>query len=94
MTQLPCGKLLTLTVIWMFKMNLLAQFNAIFNSEERAFAKITGVKPDGMLIATTPTGVVVLLQGKADIGKNVFYDRVTSKVLEEAPNVTFIEYGV
>ena len=75
-------------------MHLLSQFQQIFNTEERAFAKITGVKPDGMLIATTPTGVVVLLQGKADIGKNVFYDRVTSRVLEEAPNVTFTEYGV
>lgn len=75
-------------------MNLLSQFQQIFNTEERAFAKITGVKPDGMLIATTPTGVVVLLQGKADIGKNVFYDRVSGKVLSEAPNVTFTEYGV
>ena len=75
-------------------MNLLSQFQQIFNQEERAFAKITGVKQDGMLIATTPTGVVVLLQGKADIGKNVFYDRVSGKVLSEAPNVTFTEYGV
>lgn len=75
-------------------MNLLSQFQQIFNTEERAFAKITGVKPDGMLIATTPTGAVVLLTGSVDIGKNVFYDRVTSRVLDEAPNVTFIEYGV
>lgn len=75
-------------------MNLLSQFQQIFNQEERAFAKITGVKPDGMLIATTPTGAVVLLTGSVDIGKNVFYDRVTSRVLDEAPNVTFIEYGV
>lgn len=75
-------------------MNLLSQFQQIFNTEERAFAKITGVKPDGMLIATTPTGAVVLLTGSVDIGKNVFYDRVTSRVLEEAPNVTFTEYGV
>ena len=75
-------------------MNLLSQFQQIFNTEERAFATITGVKPDGTLIATTPTGVVVLLQGKADIGKNVFYDRVSGKVLSEAPNVTFTEYGV
>ena len=75
-------------------MNLLSQFQQIFNTEERAFAKITGVKPDGMLIATTPTGAVVLLTGSVDIGKNVFYDRVTNKVLEEAPNVTFTEYGV
>lgn len=75
-------------------MNLLAQFQQIFNQEERAFAKVTGVRNDGKLIATMPTGAVVLLDGKADIGKNVFYDRVTSRVLEEAPNVTFTEYGI
>lgn len=75
-------------------MNLLSQFQQIFNTEERAFATITGVRDDGKLIATMPTGAVVLLTGNVDIGKNVFYDRVTSKVLEEAPNVTFTEYGV
>lgn len=75
-------------------MNLLSQFQQIFNQEERAFATITGVREDGKLIATMPTGVVVLLTGNVDIGKNVFYDRVTSKVLEEAPNVTFTEYSV
>ena len=75
-------------------MNLLSQFQQIFNQEERAFAKITGVREDGKLIATMPTGAVVLLTGSVDIGKNVFYDRVTNKVLEEAPNVTFTEYSV
>lgn len=75
-------------------MNLLSQFQQIFNSEERAFATITGVRNDGKLIATMPTGAVVLLTGSVDIGKNVFYDRMTSKVLEEAPNVTFTEYSV
>lgn len=75
-------------------MNLLSQFQQIFNQEERAFATITGVREDGKLIATMPTGTVVLLTGNVDIGKNVFYDRVTSKVLEEAPNVTFTEYSV
>lgn len=75
-------------------MNLLSQFQQIFNQEERAFATITGVREDGKLIATMPTGSVVILDGKADTGKNVFYDRVTGKVLEEAPNVTFTEYSV
>ncbi len=75
-------------------MNLLSQFQQIFSQEERAFATITGVRNDGKLIATMPTGAVVLLTGSVDIGKNVFYDRVTSKVLEEAPSVVFREYGI
>ena len=92
--RLPFGRLSSLTVIWTCNMNLLSQFQQIFNQEERAFATITGVRNDGKLIATMPTGAVVLLTGSVDIGKNVFYDRVTSKVLEEAPNVTFTEYSV
>ena len=75
-------------------MNLLSQFQQIFNQEERAFATITGVRDDGRLIATMPTGAVVLLTGSVDIGKNVFYDRQTGKVLEEAPDVVFTEYSV
>ena len=75
-------------------MNLLSQFQQIFAENPKGFATITGIKQDGTLIATTPAGAVVLLEGNVDIGKNVFYDRVTSKVLEEAPNVTFKEYAV
>lgn len=75
-------------------MNLLSQFQQIFAENPKGFATITGIKPDGTLIATTPTGAVVLLDGKADIGKSVFYDRVENKVLSEAPSVVFREYGV
>ena len=75
-------------------MNLLSQFQQIFNQEERAFATITGIRNDGLLIATMPTGAVVLLEGKAEIGKNVYYDRTSGKVLSDAPNVEFNEYGV
>ena len=75
-------------------MNLLSQFQQIFNQEERAFATITGVRNDGKLIATMPTGAVVLLTGSVDIGKNVFYDKVENKVLSEAPSVVFSEYGI
>lgn len=75
-------------------MNLLSQFQQIFTENPKGYATITGVKPDGTLIATTPTGATVLLTGQADIGKAVFYDRVASKVLEEAPDVVFKEWGV
>lgn len=75
-------------------MNLLSQFQQIFAENPKGFATVTGIKPDGTLIATTPTGATVLLQGKIDIGKNVFYDRVENKVLSEAPSVVFREYGV
>ena len=75
-------------------MNLLNQMQAIFGQEQRGFATVNSVRPDGKLVATTPTGAVVLLDGKAEVGKNVFYDRVSGKVLGDAPNVEFKEYGV
>ena len=75
-------------------MNLLSQFQQIFSENPRGYASITGVKSDGTLIAQTPNGAVVLLQGKADIGKVVFYDRVTNHVVDDAPNVIFKEFGV
>ena len=75
-------------------MNLLSQMQAIFGSEERAYATIKGIKSDGTLIAQTPSGATVLLQGKSEIGKAVYYDRVSNKVLSDAPIVTFNEYSV
>lgn len=75
-------------------MNILQALNSAINPVVQSYAKVIGVKPDGTLIAQTQTGATVLLQGKADVGKNVFYNRLDNKVLGEAPNVTFYEYGV
>lgn len=75
-------------------MNLLSQFQQIFSENPKGYATVTGIKNDGTLIVTTPTGAVVLLQGQAEMGKAVFYDRVENKVLEDAPSVRFGEFGV
>lgn len=75
-------------------MNLLSQLNATLNTVQRAYAHVTSVKPDGTLIAQTPAGATVLLQGKAEVGKSVYYDRVSGKILGDAPDVVFSEYGV
>ena len=75
-------------------MNILQTLNQALNPVIQSYAKVTGIKSDGALIAQTQTGATVLLQGKADIGKNVFYNRLDNKVLGEAPSVEFHEYGV
>lgn len=75
-------------------MNILAQFQQIFNREERGFAKVVGVRDDGRLIATTPSGGTVLLVGVGEVGGNVFYNRLDNQVLSEAPKVSFQEFGV
>ncbi len=75
-------------------MNFLNQFSQLFNQTEQAMAKIVGLRPDGRLIATTPTGATVLLTGTATLGKSVYYDRISSRVLGEAPDVAFLAFGV
>lgn len=75
-------------------MNILQALNSALNPVVQSYAKVVGVKPDGTLIAQTQTGATVLLQGKADVGKSVFYNRLDGKVLSEAPDVFFHEYGV
>ena len=75
-------------------MDLLSEFNQLFNSTERSVARITGQRGNGLLVAQTEAGSTILLNGEAETGKKVYYDRVSSKVLELAPDVVYSEYGV
>lgn len=75
-------------------MNILQTLSQALNPVIQSYAKIIGIKSDGTLIAQTQTGATVLLQGKSEVGKNVFYNRLDNKVLGEAPSVEFHEYGV
>ena len=75
-------------------MNLLSQFDQLFSSTERSTARITGQRGGGKLVAETESGATILLDGEMETGKKVYYDRVSSKVLGEAPDVTYSGYGV
>ncbi len=75
-------------------MNILNQFNQLSNRQELAIATITGNRGGGKVVATTESGAVVILSGKLEIGKKCFYDRRTSKIISEAPNVEFGEYPI
>ncbi|WP_230660516.1 hypothetical protein [Psychrobacter sp. I-STPA10] len=75
-------------------MNLLSQFEQIFDTQEKAFATIIGQRSDGKLVAETPSGATILLTGDMETGKKCFYNRRNSTILSEAPNVTFSEFGV
>lgn len=75
-------------------MNILNQFNQLLNRQELAIATITGNRGGGKLVATTESGAVVILNGNLAIGKKCFYDRTTSKIISEAPNVEFGDYPV
>ena len=75
-------------------MNILNQFNQLFGTVERGVAKVTGIKSDETLIATTPSGATVLLTGKAEIGKSVFYNRENNRVVDIAPDVVYKTYAI
>ena len=75
-------------------MNLLSQFNQIFDRTERGVARITGQRGGGQLVAQTVSGATLLLTGEMATGKMCYYDKVTSKVLGEAPDVIYSEYGI
>lgn len=75
-------------------MNLLSQFNQIMNTTERSIATVTGQRGNGKLVAQTESGATIILEGEMETGKKVYYDRVSSKVLGEAPDVPYSDYPV
>lgn len=75
-------------------MNLLSQFNQIFDRTERGVARITGQRGGGQLVAITPSGATLLLNGELETGKMCYYDKRSAKVLGEAPDVVYAEYGI
>lgn len=68
-------------------MNLTAVFKQIIGKPELSVATITGDRGGGAWAAETVSGVVVTLNGQAEIGKKVFYDMRTHKIVGEAPNL-------
>lgn len=75
-------------------MSLLDQFNELSPKKEQAFATITGQRGGGKVVAQTPSGVNIVLTGTLETGKKCFYDRRTSTIISEAPDVTFKEFGI
>lgn len=75
-------------------MNLLDELTAILSPNDKAVARITGKKAEGIWIATTLAGATVILTGQGEIGKQVYYNRATGAVLGLAPEVRFQTFGV
>lgn len=75
-------------------MNLLSQFNQILDRTERAVARVTGQRSGGQIVAQTTSGTTILLTGEMETGKMCYYDKISSKVLGEAPDVIYSKYGV
>lgn len=75
-------------------MNLLSQFDQIFDRQEKAFATITGQRGGGIVVAQTPGGATILLSGEMETGKKCWYDRRSGSIISEAPDVVFSEFGI
>lgn len=75
-------------------MNLLNQFEQLFNRQEKAVSRVSGQLGSGRVVATTLTGATVILIGETETGQLVYYDRASGQILSVAPDVDFAEYGV
>ena len=75
-------------------MDILSQFKSLIAPQKRNTAKITGGKGAGVWVAETPKGAVVVLEGEAQTGQNVYYDAYTGKIEGQAPEVQWVEIGV
>ncbi|MCP1659351.1 hypothetical protein [Neisseria perflava] len=75
-------------------MNLLQQFDAVFNRRQLGVAKITGDLGGSAWAATAQGGSALVLQGNAAIGSRVFYDKTTNTIVSEAPDLDFTDLSV
>ena len=66
-------------------MNLKSTFEALLGRQETGIATITGEHGGGSYTATTQGGAEVVLTGSAAVGKKVFYDARSGRILREAP---------
>lgn len=76
-------------------MNMLNSLQALLNPEIKGVARIVGQKGGGTVVGETLGGGTVVLQGQAENGKMVYYDKLTMRVLSEAPDAAERgEFGV
>lgn len=77
-------------------MNILKTLQSVFPQPNRQAAKITKIRADGALEATTLFGghSVVLRGSGYTVGASVFYDANTGQILETAPDVKVVEIRV
>ena len=75
-------------------MNLLSQFDQLFDRQEQSIARVIGQRGNGRVVAETQNGATIVLSGEMETGKRCFYDRRSSKILSIAPDVVFNDYGV
>lgn len=77
-------------------MNILKTLQSVFPQPNRQAAKITKIRADGALEATTLFGghSVVLRGSGYAVGASVFYDVNTGQILDTAPDVKVVEIRV
>lgn len=75
-------------------MNIYEQMQDLFPEAPRGVATITAQRGGGVVVAQTPPGVTILLNGTAATGKTVYYNQKTHDILGEAPALTYTEIGV
>ncbi|PID62001.1 MAG: hypothetical protein CR974_03890 [Gammaproteobacteria bacterium] len=66
-------------------------FENFFADERRSIATILSDYGNGHYEAQTETGHKLILLGNANVGDKVFYGVESKRILEQAPNIPFVE---
>lgn len=75
-------------------MNIVKQFAGLVQPERTELAKITGDRGNGAYSAESQGGVALILYGDAEVGKNVWYDAHSNKIIGAAPQVNLVDIPV
>lgn len=73
--------------------NIKQQFDALFAAQSLAVATVTGQR-GGSVSARTEAGAAIILEGEAEIGKKVRYDRHTGRIVGIAPNLPLTDIAL
>lgn len=74
--------------------NIAKDFEHFFKREHRSIATIITDNGNGNYEAQTESSVRLIIKGDASVGDKVFYDVKTRRILEKAPNVTWLDVEV
>lgn len=77
-------------------MNVFSQLTTILSPNVTAIATIVGNKGDGVYIARTMGGGLVLLKSTDNFSTDtkVYYNALDNRIISTAPKVEFREFGV
>lgn len=74
--------------------SLATTFEHFFDRTNQSIATVLTDYGQGRYECQTEAGHKLILTGQANVGDKVFYDVYQKKIIEQAPNITFVDIPV